>query len=139
MYWWRKYFGLIFGFVSVAAIILAVATKPKPPPSFEGATESGVSESNKGHSFMSTLAQKTDSPKEPKSAIEKFVQMESLKIGRPDPDPQKSYRKLFAVAHALGANDIEDLKLSALNEQLNNDQRFLSVYLLSLAKPSSAL
>lgn len=75
----------------------------------------------------------------PPSAIEKFIHSESLKVGRTDSDPDRSFRRLKSVARRLKSMDMATLKRTALNLELNNDQRFLAVYLLSLAESALAL
>jgi len=72
------------------------------------------------------------------SPVERFVNMESQKVGRPDPNPTKSFERLKAVARSLGPKDIEALKHTALNNELENDRRFLSVYVLALAETETA-
>ncbi len=65
--------------------------------------------------------------------VERFIQQESARVGKPDPDPISTQRKLKALAESLKRLDIQSLKRAALDHSLNNDQRFLSAYILSLS------
>lgn len=65
--------------------------------------------------------------------IERFVAKESLKVGRADPNPEQTFSRLKLLATRLKKDDVDLLKKMAVNTQFNNDQRFLSVYLLSLS------
>ncbi|MGE0762305.1 MAG: hypothetical protein AB7N80_03395 [Bdellovibrionales bacterium] len=138
--WWRRFLPLIAGFLMVGVLILAVATKPKLPPRQEerqpAAQSAAALKSNSKRTAQSKTKTMVDESR--LSPIEKFVYHESQKVGRPDPDPKRSFERLKAVAHGLKRMDIESLKRTALNNDLDNDHRFLSVYLLALARNQDA-
>lgn len=101
------------------------------------------SEQNPTEAVTTTSAKATLSPNDASlTPVERFIRQESVRVGKPDPDPMSTQKKLKAVAESLKKMDIQNLKRAALDHSLNNDQRFLSAYILSLsssAETKSAL
>lgn len=135
--WWRRVLPLLAGFLLVGLLVFTVATKPKLKSNSVPSTSETSPSSSKKTKDTSAFSPAPTEDLEHLSAVEKFVAGESLKVGKPDSNPQKSFEKLQAVARGLKRMDVENLKKTALNNELNNDRRFMSVYLLTLADNAS--
>lgn len=141
----RKFYPLILGFLITAILIFAIATKPKPEPEVknkltvqdpdnslpQGSNLIDKSDLNSKKNAVASQIQ-IESPPDSLSPVEKFVYIESQKLRKPDPNPNHTYSRLKRLAESLKIKDIDSLKSTALDPSLNNDRRFMSVYLLSL-------
>jgi len=63
--------------------------------------------------------------------LEKILKEEKNLLGRVDPDPKASFLRLKTIAENLETADLNLLKIKALDESINGDERFLSIYLLA--------
>ncbi len=135
--WWRRYLPFAGGFGIVATVLIASYLNNRVPivPARRLVDQEAISRINSNATRTqwreikkSYAAEKNLSP------VEKFVRMESLKVGQADPDPSKTHARLRAVARGLGKKDLDTLQRSAMNTSLGNDRRFLSVYLLALSE-----
>jgi hypothetical protein len=163
--WWRRYLPFAAGFLAAATLLLALSLKiqsywfsPATYRTAQGAaagdlkvTGGGVraagSEQDRSNSAPAQAPAPDERPARPPidekelarlTPVEKFVYSESLKIGRADPSPERTHRKLKAVARGLGRLDMENLKIAALNTAFDNDRRFMSVFLLALSEKDAA-
>src|SRR5688572_9118541 len=134
--WWRRYLPFVGGFFVAGTLLMAGYFRHRAPPALpthrlnlsalpQNATPPAAPS---GQRRPAAASEKSLSP------IEKFVRVESLKVGRPDPDPSKTHARLKAVARGLGRQDMSLLRKAALDSSLENDRRFMSVYLLTLAE-----
>lgn len=127
---------LLVGFAVIAILTFVMATKPRPPA--EVVPELAAREP--AASIPAEETTPTENPEVSKlTPIERFVHQESLKVGKADPTPDETYQRLRRVAKSLRKDDIQSLKRDALNQELENDRRFLSVYLLALNSSPSAV
>ena len=132
--WWRRFLPFVAGFLAISLLILALATKPTTSPPVVAGQRGPAQTKIEPKKRVKTLT-----PEELKklSPVERFVNSESLNVGRPDTNPKRSFERLKAVAKSLRSKDIDTLKHTALNNELDNDRRFLSVYILALAETAA--
>jgi len=141
MGWWRRYLPFAGGFLVVATLLAIIQfnqSSPVGPAAIERTQKLNPAKTGDSKAELPSKATKEEKPETNLSPVEKFVKSESPRIGRPDPDPAKSHARLKAVAKSLGRKDIDALKRTALNTSLNNDRRFLSVYLLAISGNQAA-
>lgn len=139
--WGRRWVAPILGgFAIVLSAILAlqgptprVSTPEVPNWKLSSPTSQTQSEDASVHSHQDSPQEKSITP------IERFIASESQRIGKPDPSPDESFKRLKAVARKLKRYDFQSLKLVSLNKDLETDQRFLATYVLALADQPAAL
>jgi hypothetical protein len=68
-----------------------------------------------------------------------WLKDEAARMGRVDPDPARTLKRLKQHAQGLTARELQLLKDTALDRSMDGDQRFLSVYTIGLARSRSAL
>ncbi|MBX7231134.1 MAG: hypothetical protein K1X29_03510 [Bdellovibrionales bacterium] len=107
---------------------LKMVTKRVTPESSEDSQNKDVLPQDLSKEKGTVKSSDLDSP------MARFVKMESLRVGTPDENPKQSFKRLKSVASGLNNNDVENLKNISLDRKYNNEQRFLSVYLLALAE-----
>lgn len=140
--WWRRFLPFVGGFLLVATLLMIGHFNERTPTAPARLGNSGKvnisAREDGGTTRPSPKPAEEESSEKDLSPVERFVKSESLKIGRPDPNPARSHARLKAVAKGLGRKDMDLLKRSALNTSLNNDRRFLSVYLLAISENPTA-
>jgi hypothetical protein len=69
----------------------------------------------------------------PLKRVQEFYEQESQRVGRVDPDPALTQRRLALVAHELSPEEIGWLGTQALDTSLEGDARFFAAYILALS------
>lgn len=83
--------------------------------------------------------QSSISQKSTDAELKQMLKQESQKVGAPDDNPELTQSRLGELANSLSDHHLEVLKETALSQDLNGDERALSVYLLTLNQSSKSL
>ena len=75
----------------------------------------------------------------PLERVVKLYESESARIGRNDPDPDLTQKRLEKAAKELSAEELAWLGLQALDEKNEMDARFFATYLAALAPGAAAV
>jgi hypothetical protein len=75
----------------------------------------------------------------PLKRVQEFYLQESQRVGKVDPDPSLTQRRLTGVAHELNAEEIAWLSKQALDRKTDGDARFFAAYLLALSDQPQAI
>ena len=74
----------------------------------------------------------------PKGGVEEFIHQEARAMGKTDQTPTTTKERLQTIADRLEKRDLTQLLKLAIDFKRNGDERFLSVYLMSLSQHPQA-
>src|SRR4051812_4969863 len=75
----------------------------------------------------------------PKKRIMDLYETESVRVGKTDPDPAATQKRLEVVAGELSAEEVQWLERQALDPKSDTDARFFAVYMMGLSPQSAAI
>ncbi|NUM89555.1 MAG: hypothetical protein HUU37_10155 [Bdellovibrionales bacterium] len=84
-------------------------------------------------------AESHPSPDNPSPAVTKFITQEARRLSGIDPDPEATRRRLNAWAREVDARGSQDLGAVVLDEDRDQDERFLAAFLLGLVPDDHAV
>ncbi len=75
----------------------------------------------------------------PRKRVMELYERESARVGKVDPDPKATQKRLEEVARELKPEEISWLEAQAIDPAVEMDARFFAVYLMGLSSQGSAV
>ncbi len=130
--WFASIFGLLLAIAAGAAFFYFRESEPAPSVEAPAAESDSVSTST-----AATLSNFQSAP--PMKRVMDLYETESKRVGKVDPDPKLTEKRLRAAAKELSADEIAWLGAQAADTSSDMDSRFFAAYLLGLSGSASGI